>query len=151
MCTKPFEDPPPSSAELFAVQNLVEHHGTTGHIDGTNPRSLPVLLIRDHNPILVHALPGSYPAMERVLPDVGEHVTVGAEVGEYLFQFGERGMSHVVSTIAARQRLRQTFTRNRSPLTSGLGWPRVGHSMRQPPIHPIARHTPQTSIIPAGV
>jgi hypothetical protein len=79
--------PPPGSAELFAVQNLVKHHGTCGHIDGANPRSLPVLLIRDDNPILVHSLPGSYPAMESVLPDVDEHVAVNAEVAEHLLQF----------------------------------------------------------------
>jgi hypothetical protein len=85
--TELFEHPPPSSAELFAIQNLVEHYGSSGHIDGANPRSLPVLLIRNDNPILIHALPSSYSPIERVLPDMGENVSVGAEVVEYLLQF----------------------------------------------------------------
>jgi hypothetical protein len=108
LSTEFFEHPPPSSAKLIAVQNLVKHYGSSGHFEGANPRSLPVLLIRDHNPMLVRALPGSYPALESVLPDVGEHVTVGAEVAEDLFQLVWGGMSHVVSTIAARKYLRQT-------------------------------------------
>ena len=134
--TELFEHPPPSSAELFAVQNLVEHHGSSGHIDGANPRSLPVLLIRDHNPILVYALPCSYPAMESVLPDMGEHVSVGAEEAEDLFQLVWGGMSHVVSTLAGRKYLRQTDARNWRHQTSGPTGRKSG-------MHPIG-HPPQS-------
>jgi hypothetical protein len=36
-------------------------------------------LVGDDDPILIHALPGSYPTLESVLLDAAEHVPVSAE------------------------------------------------------------------------
>jgi hypothetical protein len=86
--------PDPRPVELLHSDDLVEHDRACGYIDGTNPRALRTALVGDYHTIIEHALPGSYPALEGVLPDVGEHLPVGAEVTEDFFQLVWVGVSH---------------------------------------------------------
>jgi hypothetical protein len=76
----------------------VQHDRASGDIDRTNPRALPVLLIRDRHPILVYALASKDSSFQRVLPDVGEYFPVNPEMGENLLPLVKGGVAHVVFT-----------------------------------------------------
>src|SRR5208282_2644450 len=71
---------PPCPVELPGVEDLMQHDRACRDLHRTHGSPLPVLLVCDHHAVLPDAMVRLDPPLQRVLPDVREHVPVGLEM-----------------------------------------------------------------------
>jgi hypothetical protein len=72
----------------------MKHDRASGHLHISDAGALLVLLVRNHNTLLVHALVRLDAAFQSVLPNVREHILALLEVLANLSQVIERCVLH---------------------------------------------------------
>ena len=80
--------------ELIAVENLVKHDRTSGHLHVAHVGALLVLLVRDHYTVLIDALFRPDLALELVLPNVGKNIPARLELLVDRLEIAETGVPH---------------------------------------------------------
>lgn len=85
---------PARAAELVAVENLMKHDRASGHIDVAHASAFPVLLVCDNNTVLVDALVPLDAALQRVPPNVREHVPVGLKMPVDRLEIAQTRVAH---------------------------------------------------------
>jgi len=88
------EDSAARAVELVTIENLVQHDRPGWNLHIADAGSLPILLVRDDNTVLIDALAILDAALERILPDVREHVPVGLEMPVDRFEIAETRVAH---------------------------------------------------------
>jgi len=91
---KLLEDFPPRAVELPGVQDLVQHDTASWNLHLAHAGPLLVLLERNRDAVFVDALPRLDAALERVLPNMREHIPVGLKVSVNRLEIAQTRVSH---------------------------------------------------------